>query len=133
MRTPRDRLADASNDSGAFLGLNRRKFLKGATLGAAYLAGGHSLDLFAGGAAGKGSVERANAYKYRIAFGAWINDMRMRPLPLENWPAPQFDDETIESAVRAMDVQAEVFVENNGESWVKMTWHTRLLRTPTAD
>ena len=33
----------------------------------------------------------------------------------------------------AMDVQAEVFVENNGESWVKMTWHTRLLRTPTTD
>jgi hypothetical protein len=33
----------------------------------------------------------------------------------------------------AMDVRAEVFVENNGESWVQMTWHTRLLRTPTAD
>jgi hypothetical protein len=33
----------------------------------------------------------------------------------------------------AMEVQAEVFVENNGESWVQITWHTRLLRTPTAD
>jgi hypothetical protein len=33
----------------------------------------------------------------------------------------------------AMDVEAEVFVENNGESWVQITWHTRLLRTPTAD
>jgi hypothetical protein len=29
----------------------------------------------------------------------------------------------------AMDVRAQVFVENNGESWVQMTWHTRLLRT----
>lgn len=33
----------------------------------------------------------------------------------------------------AMNVQAEVFVENNGESWVKITWHMRLLRTRTAD
>ena len=32
--------------------------------------------------------------------------MRRRPLPLENWPAPQFDDETVESAIQAMDVQA---------------------------
>ena len=46
------------------------------------------------------------AYPYRIAFGAWINDMRRTPLPLENWPAPQFDDETVESAIQAMDVQA---------------------------
>jgi hypothetical protein len=48
-----------------------------------------------------------NAYKYRIAFGAWINDMRMRPLPLENWPAPQLDDEAVESMIRAMDVQSD--------------------------
>jgi len=34
---------------------------------------------------------------------------------------------------QAMDVRAEVFVENNGESWVQMTWHTRLLRTPTTE
>jgi hypothetical protein len=47
-----------------------------------------------------------SAYRYRIAFGAWINDMRRQPLPLENWPAPQFDDETVQSAIQAMDVQA---------------------------
>jgi len=46
------------------------------------------------------------AYRYRIAFGAWINDMRRRALPLEDWPAPQFDDESVESAIQAMDVQA---------------------------
>ena len=46
------------------------------------------------------------AYRYRIAFGAWINDMRRRPLALENWPAPQFDDETVASAIEAMDLQA---------------------------
>src|SRR5262245_40166404 len=46
------------------------------------------------------------AYRYRIAFGAWINDMRSRPLPLAQWPAPHLDDETIEGVVRAMDLQA---------------------------
>jgi hypothetical protein len=46
------------------------------------------------------------AYRYRIAFGAWINDMRLRPLPLEQWPAPHLDDETVESATRALDLQA---------------------------
>lgn len=47
------------------------------------------------------------AYKYRIAFGVWINDMRTEPLPLENWPAPQLDDMCVDSIVRAMDVQSE--------------------------
>src|SRR6185503_9261353 len=48
----------------------------------------------------------ARGYSYRIAFGAWINDMRQEPLPLENWPAPQLDDASLEGAIRAMDVQA---------------------------
>jgi hypothetical protein len=50
---------------------------------------------------------RKNSYEYRIAFGAWINDMRNGPLPLENWPASRVDDETVDSVIRAMDVQAE--------------------------
>jgi hypothetical protein len=28
-----------------------------------------------------------------------------------------------------MNVRADVLVENNDEPWVKITWHTRLLRT----
>ncbi len=58
-----------------------------------------------------------SGYKYRIAFGAWINDMRNEPLPLENWPAPAFDQETIRSAVGAFDVQSEAgfnLVDNFG-------------------
>ena len=47
------------------------------------------------------------SYVYRIGFGAWINDMRNQPLPLQNWPAPQFDDATVEGAVRAIEVMAE--------------------------
>lgn len=56
-------------------------------------------------------------YDYRVAFGAWINDMRNEPLPLENWPAPAFDSETINSALRAFDVQSEAgfnLVDNFG-------------------
>ena len=52
------------------------------------------------------SRDESRAYKYRIGFGAWINDLRRDPLPLENWPAPQLDEETVESAIAAMDVQA---------------------------
>ena len=46
-----------------------------------------------------------HAFDYRIAFGVWINDMRTEPLPLEDWPAPQLDDHTVDSIIRAMDMQ----------------------------
>src|SRR5262245_38093940 len=107
MRIPHSHRYKSTNASGPPAGINRRNFLKGAAFGAASLAGSQSLDLLAGTARREQQLKQANGYKYRIAFGAWINDMRMRPLPLENWPAPQFDDETIESAIRAMDVQAD--------------------------
>jgi hypothetical protein len=85
--------------------MKRRDLLAAACYGAASMA--FPLCIPVADAAGKpiGSVPES-AYRYRIAFGAWINDMRRRPLPLENWPAPQFDDETVESAIAAMDVQA---------------------------
>ena len=49
----------------------------------------------------------AHSYKYRIAFGCWINDMRSEALPLEQWPAPHLDEVTVSSMVAAMDVQAK--------------------------
>jgi hypothetical protein len=82
--------------------MNRRDFVKGAGL---MTAGMVLPGLAAAPDRPPADNERAS-YKYRIAFGAWINDMRATPLPLENWPAPQFDDEAIESAIQAMDVQA---------------------------
>jgi hypothetical protein len=45
-------------------------------------------------------------YTYRIAFGAWINDMRSTPLPTHDWPAPVLDDETVAGITRALEVQA---------------------------
>lgn len=85
---------------------DRRKFLRGAPLVAASLAGCARTHPLGMNGARDVTGPKANAYKYRIAFGAWINDMRNDPLPLENWPAPQLDDETIDSAIRAMDVQS---------------------------
>lgn len=85
--------------------MKRREFLKETALGAVCLAASNPAQVWSGEVA-KGPVrESTRSYKYRIAFGAWINDMRTEPLPLENWPAPQFDEEAVESAVRAMDVQ----------------------------
>lgn len=86
--------------------MNRRHFLQLTSVGAAGAISARSLNSLTGGAVQPQTREARNAYRYRVAFGAWINDMRCDPLPLENWPAPQFDDETVESAIRAMDVQA---------------------------
>ena len=86
--------------------MNRRDFLKEASLGAAGLALANPPRSRAAAQDDPASRKGSPSYPYRIAFGAWINDMRATPLPLENWPAPQLDDEAIESAIRAMDVQA---------------------------
>jgi len=88
------------------MSVHRRYLLKGLCAGAASaMAGGAAAAQPQAGDAPAAQPDRG--YKHRIAFGAWINDMRGEPLPLENWPAPQLDDETIASALRAFDVQAE--------------------------
>jgi len=56
------------------------------------------------------------AYTRRIAFGAWINDMRNTPLPLQNWPAPHLDAEAVNGVLRAMDVQSEAGI-NFIDAW----------------
>lgn len=87
--------------------MNRRQFLQQTSLGAALLTAGPPLNSFAGAGEPNAGTPKPEAYQYRIAFGAWLNDLRLSPLPLENWPAPQFDDESVASAIRAMDVQAD--------------------------
>jgi hypothetical protein len=86
--------------------MQRRDFLKQATLGAACLAASDAVPLWAAARTPATTKALQPSYKYRIAFGAWINDLRTDPLPLENWPAPQLDEDSVESAIRAMDVQA---------------------------
>jgi hypothetical protein len=86
--------------------LNRRRFLKAASAATASAVVGTQVTKAQ--KEGELNVSKSQpSYTYRIAFGAWINDMRNESLPLENWPAPQFDDETVDSAIRAMDVQSE--------------------------
>jgi hypothetical protein len=81
--------------------MHRRDFLKGLSLGAAYFAFSNSIS------APASASPASNSFKYRIAFGAWMNDMRCQPLPLEDWPAPQFDDQCVDSIIRCMDVQRD--------------------------
>jgi len=86
---------------------NRRQLLKTASIGSAILAAGQSRAVLSESPAQAGNVARANAYKHRIAFGAWVNDMRNDPLPFQNWPAPQLDDETVNSIVQALELQSK--------------------------
>jgi hypothetical protein len=49
----------------------------------------------------------STSYDHRLAFGAWVNDMRNSALPLQQWPAPQMDDETVAGILRVLDVMAD--------------------------
>src|ERR1051326_2484250 len=84
--------------------MNRRDFLKSTSLAAAAVALGSKPTR---ASLPTTRTSSGNAFKYRIAFGAWMNDMRCEPLPLEEWPAPQFDDQCVNSIIRCMDVQSE--------------------------
>src|SRR5438105_3151651 len=85
----------------------RREFLKSAVIGGAALAVASvgDCDVFAD--ASLAPADESNGFKYRIAFGAWMNDVRLTPLPLEDWPQPQLDDVTVQSLIRTMDVQRD--------------------------
>jgi hypothetical protein len=66
--------------------LNRREFI------GALSAAGIALALPTRGAAA--SAKPLAAYKHRVQFGCWINDMRNEVLPRTNWPAMTLDDKT---------------------------------------
>ncbi|MCC6795279.1 MAG: hypothetical protein IT366_09190 [Candidatus Hydrogenedentes bacterium] len=40
----------------------------------------------------------------RIAFGPWMNDTRTSPLPFSGWPPDVFDDVTVDSILRTLDL-----------------------------
>ncbi len=46
-------------------------------------------------------------YRFRIAFDAWINDVRNEAMTLDNWPYGVFDDQTVDGIVKALDVQSQ--------------------------
>src|SRR5271157_4166555 len=85
---------------------SRRQFLGATSLVGASLA---AVDLLSKGGTGREQATDSkleNGYKYRIAFGCWINDMRSQTLPLQQWPAPHLDEITVSSILAAMDVQS---------------------------
>src|SRR5271157_83013 len=85
---------------------SRRQFLGATSLVGASLA---AVDLLSTGRTGREQPPASkleHGYKYRIAFGCWVNDMRSQALPLQQWPAPHPDEITVLSIIAAMDVQS---------------------------
>ena len=46
------------------------------------------------------------AFRHRVAFGAWINDMRNRALPRRDWPCVLMDEQTVEDVIANIEFQA---------------------------
>jgi hypothetical protein len=81
--------------------INRRSFLQlNAAVGAGLLASG----VAASGRPARATQPNDHAYVDRIAFGPWMNDTRMDPLPFSGWPAEGFDDVTVNSLIRTFDL-----------------------------
>lgn len=89
--------------------MDRRRFIGAASLGAAVLAMDARADGEARTVTGSmhGGSTDGHGYKRRIAFGCWANDMRNTALPLEQWPPPHFDEQTVEGITRALDVASD--------------------------
>ena len=83
--------------------MHRRQFLQSSSLAGISLAASRLGDVADATAAGDTNKQ---SFDYPIAFGAWINDMRSDPVPLTDWPAHQFDDCTVDSAIAVMDLMA---------------------------
>lgn len=62
---------------------------------------------------GLGGCDQANgvtmtrAYRHRTAFGCWINDMRNKDLPHENWPYENLDDQAVEDIIGCLELQKQ--------------------------
>jgi len=87
----------------------RRQFLGQVSVAAAASLGlgGLQRSSFAGPDAQgtKGNMNN-KAFRHRVAFGVWINDMRDTPLPKERWPAMTFDDRTEQGILATLKLQA---------------------------
>ena len=87
------------------MSMNRRSFVKTASAAGLGLLG--SVALPAGGNASAKPVSGRLAITDRIAFGAWINDVRTEPLPFDSWPPVILDDIAERSLIATMDLQAK--------------------------
>ncbi len=87
------------------MNIARRDFVK--TAGAAGLSLLAGSSLTPAQAAAKETALGKNAITDRMAFGAWINDVRTEPLPFGSWPPLVLDDIAERSIIRTMELQAQ--------------------------
>lgn len=99
--------------------ISRRDFLEKAFTGAS-LAVLNPTQLLAANGDTKLITKNTNAFDYRIAYGCWVNDMRLEPLPLVDWPADLMDDETVSSVIKSMDLQSK-YHYNCLDAWGLLT------------
>ena len=84
--------------------LNRRDFVRTASAaGLGLLASGAPAEAQA--TARKALIGK-HAIIDRMAFGAWINDVRTEPLPFASWPPVILDEIAEQSIIRTMELQA---------------------------
>src|SRR5215471_19356747 len=99
--------------------MNRREFLEVTSAAGAGLLAGTGTKA----PAAVPQPEKAE-YKYRLAFDVWINDVRNEAMPLENWPYGVLDDKTVDSIIKALDVQGGAgynFIDPIG-FWTTYAW-----------
>jgi hypothetical protein len=86
------------------MNVNRRDFVKGASLAGLGMLAGRARSEPA--PAAPTAAPGRQAITDRMAFGAWINDVRTEPLPFDSWPPVVLDDIAEQSIIRTMDLQA---------------------------
>lgn len=48
-----------------------------------------------------------SGFKYRVAFGAWINDMRNEGMPGEGWPSVLLDEQAEKDIIKCLELQSK--------------------------
>ena len=86
------------------MSINRREFVKTASAAGLGLLAGTALAETK--PAAQGSPMGKQAMVDRMAFGAWINDVRTEPLAFGSWPPVILDDIAEQSIIQTMDLQA---------------------------
>jgi hypothetical protein len=83
--------------------MSRRQFMQVSSAGSAALGAG-LLAQAAPADQPAPAKPAGDAFVDRIAFGPWMNDTRMDPMPFSGWPPDAFDDVTVESIIKTFDL-----------------------------
>ena len=86
------------------MSISRRAFVKTASAAGFGLLAAPALSQISPASTRLATAKKAIAD--RMAFGAWINDVRTEPLPFDSWPPVILDDIAEQSIIRTMDLQS---------------------------